>query len=244
MNEPKEINFMVGEDSLEGTIFYPEKLRIKNPAILFITGWTSNRARYIELAKLLNEIGYIVMTFDMRGHGTSAGDINTQTRQDFINDVLSAYDYLVDLNGVDNKDVSLVGSSFGSYLGAVLTSKRRVNRLVLRAPANYPDGDFDKSQSKHSGTVEILKWRYEHRDIKETISLRALHNFEGEVLVVESGADEIIPHQTIQNYIDSVKNKKRLTYIVMEGAPHSLTTQEFIGQYSQILYSWFEGNYN
>ena len=220
---PREVSFTVGKDRLKGTLFDPRLSKPKNPAILFIHGWTSNRGRYQKLAQKLSDLGYVVLTFDMRGHGNSDGNIELQTRNDFIDDVIASYDFLSQQEGVDPRKISVVGSSLGSYLAAVLAGKRRTYTLVLRAPANYPNEGFEKPQYKHSNDVEILKWRYKVSNPNDTISLRALNDFNGEVLIVESGNDEVIPPQTVKNYINAVKDKKKVHHIVMPGAPHSLS---------------------
>lgn len=240
MVKKREVNFQVDAERLDGTIFYPDQLKNKNPAILFITGWTSNRARYEEVASLLTQLGFICLTFDMRGHGTSEGNIQTQTRAEFLNDVKVAYDQLANLEEVDSKDINLVGSSFGSYLAAILPQHRRVHSLALRVPANYPDADFDNPQFETSDAIDKRRWRHDFRNPQDTISLKALHNFDGKVLIVESGKDEIIPAQTVANYLNAVKDKKKLTHIVMEAAPHSLNTLELGKKYNKILYDWLK----
>ncbi len=241
----EDVSFNVESQKLVGTIYYPQNLKSKNPAVLFIHGWTSNQNRYKELAERLNELGLVCLTFDMRGHGESDGDTNSQTRNDFIQDVVAAYDFLADLTEVEKQSISVIGSSLGAYLAAILTSLRPIKAIVLRAPANYPEEGFDQAQAKYSDEVEKLKWRHQIRKPEDTTSLRALHNFAGQVLVVESGNDEIIPHRTVQNYLDAVRDKQKLTHIVVEGAPHSFSElPKFQQQYAEILYKWFASTIN
>ena len=59
-----------------------------------------------------------------------------------MDDVLAAYDYLSSIDGVDSKNVSAVGSSFGGYLATILSAKRKVRNLALRVPADYPNEAF------------------------------------------------------------------------------------------------------
>src|SRR5882762_6141103 len=106
----QQISFTVDGQKLNGNLFYPENPKEKNPAILFIHGWTSEMKRSYEYAEALSKLGYICMLFDMRGHGISEGNIDEQTRQDFINDILAAYDYLIKCEKVDEENVSAVGS--------------------------------------------------------------------------------------------------------------------------------------
>lgn len=238
----QQISFMVDGQKLNGNLFYPENPKEKNPAILFIHGWTSEMKRSYEYAEALSELGYICMLFDMRGHGISEGNIDEQTRQDFINDILAAYDYLIKCEKVDEENVSAVGSSFGGYLVALLSSKRNLRNIVLRVPANYPDEGLNEKQILFSGdnNPEILRFRFLAMDKTRTFSLNALSEFSGNILIIESEKDNLVPHQTVENYVNAAKDKSKLRHILMKDAPHSIKEGRFKNEVKQILIDWFK----
>jgi len=70
----KKITFTVDGETLVGNILFPESLKSKNPALLFLHGWKSSQVRHLERAKELVALGFICMTVDMRSHGESDGD--------------------------------------------------------------------------------------------------------------------------------------------------------------------------
>jgi len=225
---------------LDGTIFYPPHKRGTYPAILFVHGWTSERKKSFQYAQSLADMGYVCLLFDMRGHGTSEGDISSFTSKDFLSDVLTAYDYLLTMKNVDRKNISVVGSSFGGYLAALLSGKRKVKNLVLRVPADYPNETFDKRKMLFGGDdPSVMKWRNQERQPMETYALEGLHNFSGSILLIESEKDDSISHQTILNYINAVKDKSQLTHILMKDAPHSMEEGKFKDEVEQILVKWF-----
>jgi pimeloyl-ACP methyl ester carboxylesterase len=41
------------------------------------------------------------------------------------------------------KKIIVIGGSFGGYMAALLANERRFETLVLRAPANYPEEEFE-----------------------------------------------------------------------------------------------------
>lgn len=236
----KEIEFTVGGLKLKGNLFYQEKVKEKNPAILFIHGWTSEKRRSFQYAEALIKLGYIVMVFDMRGHGVSEGDINTYTPKQFLKDCTSAYDLLSSIKGVDKENISIVGNSFGSYLGAILSSQRKTNNLVLRVPADYKKESFENLQIKNGGTNPgVMEWRNIPKESNETLALQAIHSFDGNILIIESEKDTLVPHVTIQNYINAVKNKSKLAHIIMKDAPHSIKPGPFKEEVTRILVNWF-----
>ena len=236
--QPVEITS--GGRTLAGNFFYPADRYDNLPVVLLIHGWASAKERYFGLAEKLSESGFVCLAFDLSGHGKSGGDINTLTREDFLNDVVAAYDFLGRGRGIDAKNITIVGSSWGAYLGALLTSERAVARIALRVPADYPNEGFDAPQILQSGErPKAIKWRAEPRQSDATRALHAIHQFTGGVLIVESGKDEIVPHQTIVNYMQAVADKRQLTHVVMENAPHSLSGHEnFIQEFEKILCGW------
>lgn len=236
----RKIEFSSCGKKLIGNVSYPKKLKELNPVILFIHGWTSQQNRHFYYMEELSKLEFICMSFDMRGHGVSEGELKYLSRADFLNDVIAACDYLLRVKNVDRSKINVVGSSFGSYLGSVLTSKRKVKSLVLRVPADYTNTGFDKPQLKQARDEDTFSWRSTSHKPRESLALKSVSEFDGDVLIVESGKDELVDHQTIKNYLDAVKDKNKLTYIVMKDAPHSINHNEkFKEKFKEILISWF-----
>jgi uncharacterized protein len=240
----EDILFEVDGLKLRGNIFYPENPKEKNPAILFVQGWTGNRKRSIQYAEALAKLGYICMLYDNRGHGESGGDIKIFTIKEFLDDVIAAYDYLSKIKGVDIENISAVGSSFGGYLVSLLSQKKDVKNLVLRVPADYSNTDFEKIKYVQDvkELAAIIEWRKIPKKANETYALNAINRFSGNVLIIESEYDDMVPHQTIQNYINAVVNKEKLTYVLMKDAPHSIKEGIFRDEVTRILVDWFKTN--
>lgn len=237
----KDIEFIVDGLKLKANLFYPGIIKDKNPGILFIHGWTSEKKRNFQYAEALIKLGYIVMVFDMRGHGISEGNINISTPKEFLKDCVTAYDYFSEVQGVDKENINIVGSSFGSYLGSILTSKRKVNNIVLRVPADYANETFEESKMGNAGeNPEVFKWRLIPKKYNETFALESLHKFSGNVLIIESEKDTVVPHPIIENYINAVKDKNKLKHVVIKGAPHSIKPGPFKDEITRILVEWFK----
>ncbi len=238
--EKNDLFFNSGILKIGATIFYPAHKKDKNPAILFVHGLTSKRERSFQYAKALSELGYVCLLFDMRGHGTSEGDINVFKLKEFLDDVIAAYDYLSDINIVDKKNISAIGSSFGGYLVAVLSRKRKIKNLALRFPADYPNEAFNKPKANFSSdNKEVMVFRNKARKPQESYALEALQEFEGNVLIIEAEKDDLISHQTILNYLNAVRNKNKISYVVMKDAPHSIREGKFRDDVEKILTEWF-----
>ena len=69
-------------------------------------------------------------------------------------------------------------------------------------------------------------------------ALGACADFRGDVLIVESERDTIIPHQTITNFREAFEGVRSLTYRVIAGADHALSERRWQEAYTTILLSW------
>lgn len=238
----KRLVVTAGENHLNASLFLPEVLRANNPTILFIHGWTSAKERSYQYATHLTSLGYISFLFDMRGHGGSEGDLNTATTKEFLDDTATVYDYVLTIKGVDKGNISVVGSSFGSYLAILLSAMRPIKRLALRVPADYANEFFNRSKMETTGitTPEVLEWRFKPKGVHETFALEAISKFNGDILIIESGKDTIVPHQTTQNYINAIQDKQKLTHKIIQNAPHSIKEGPFRDKVEDILVNWFQ----
>lgn len=237
MNE----SFFVNNKQLSGAIISPEVLKDKNPAILFIHGLTGHKESNLQYANCLAKLGYISFIFDLRGHGESEEDINIMTANNFMDDVLHAYDYFISKESVDKNNISVVGTSMGSYLATRLSSKRDVKNLVIRAPADYPNEVADEPVMDHGGdNPDTMTWRKRIKKYNGSFALESMHSFNGNVLVIESENDDLVPHETVENYITAAPDKTKLTYVLIKNTPHSIKEGKFRDEVEKILVSWFK----
>jgi len=239
----KKVELPVSGDKIVGHLFAPEETKVGVATFLFIHGWRSQQDRVDYLAEALTKDGHIVLTFDLRGHGVSGGNLEELSRKDFLDDVLVAYDFLVTIPSVDANNIVVVGSSFGAYLAVLLSAKRKVKALALRVPANYKDEGFTGSHYKTRGIDGGEEWRENVYEYNEVESLKCVHNFEGKVLIVESENDELVPQPVLQSYSNAISNKNNLTYHMMKDAPHSISRHpNFQKEYGDLVLNWIEKN--
>jgi len=228
------IEFSVSGLTLRGNLYIPDQPNSKPLALLFLHGWTGkpNDAAAVFLATH----GIASMTFSLSGHNDSDGDIAKQTRQKSLQEVLAAYDLL---RQHTKAGIVAIGNSYGGYLAALLSAERPLAAMSLRVPANYPDERSDEQQLNQRDT--IMDWRELALEFKATRSLKAIHDFTGAVQIIEAEFDEMVPHQTVQNYVSAVSNKAKLDFHLMKGWPHSIgNSQERAEQLQDILLHWLE----
>jgi pimeloyl-ACP methyl ester carboxylesterase len=229
------VDIVVDGEAIAGTLVSPGTLV---PGVLFVHGWGGSQQQYISRAREIAALGCISLTFDLRGHASTNAQRDTVSREDNLQDVVAAYDLLVSQPGVDTSSVAVVGSSYGGYLAAILTSLRPVRWLALRVPALYKDEDWDlpKSELRKEQNLEVYRRKPVHP--QESIALRACATFGGDALIVESEHDSTIPHQVIANYREALASAHSLTYRMIEGADHGLSNPRWQQAYTTVLVNW------
>jgi dienelactone hydrolase len=229
------IDIRVGEDQhIAGTLVAPGTMI---PGVLFVHGWGGSQEQYLARAREIAALGCVCLTFDLRGHAQMDAQHETVTREENLHDLVAAYDVLAARPGVDPSAIAVVGSSYGGYLAAILTSLRRVRWLGLRAPALYKDDDWalPKMQLKKP---ELAAYRRRAVSPRENRALAACIAFRGDVLIVESGHDDVVPHPAIANYMAAFENAHSVTYRVIEEADHGLSEESWQQAYTSLLVNW------
>ncbi len=225
----------VESEHILGTLIMPGTLI---PGVLFVHGWGGDQRQYVDRARELAGLGCVALTFDLRGHAQTKSRYETVSREESLRDVLAAYDFLAAQHNVDGDSIAVVGSSYGGYLAALLTALRPVKWLALRAPALYKDSDWKLPKYRLGSEQKLEVYRKQAVRPDESRALRACTAFTGDVLVVESERDAIIPHQVVVNYREACTSARSLTYRVIPGADHALTGDACQRAYTSVLVTW------
>jgi len=233
------VEIRVDGQTIRGRLYKPDG-EAKPLAVLLLHGWTG-RAND-DAAAVLVAHGYSVLTVHLRGHGDSDGDINTVTRQNGLDDAVAAYDFLA-AHVPTGAGIAVVGNSYGCYMAALLSHERKVAALSLRVPAAYQDGGFDRPKmGQGNGSGVVMEWRRTPHDWHGNRGFEAVHAFTGPIQILEAENDDVIPHQTVENYKVAAANPAQIEYHLMAGWPHSMGMDpERNRQFQELLLSWLDG---
>jgi pimeloyl-ACP methyl ester carboxylesterase len=224
-----ELTIPVGGRSLAGRMFLPTEAAADMPGLLFVHGFKSSQQGYTRRAEAAVEsLGCACLAVDLGGHGGSSGDLDRLTPLDHLADLRAAYDELARVPGVDDKRIGVCGASYGAYLSVLLAAQRAVRRLLLRAPALYDDSLLRTPWARPRGTRAGV-------DAGEVAA--ALRGFQGDVLVLESERDEVIPREVVSWYVNS---REGVAHEVLLGAGHALTAAED-DEFIATIVRFFEG---
>ncbi len=231
----KAVSITVDRDRhVDGTFLYPPS---PLPGVLFVHGWGGTQGHDLLRARAIAALGCICLTFDLRGHAEDEAQRHAITRADSLRDVVAAYDGMVASLSVDESEIAVIGSSYGGYLAALLTSMRPVRWLALRVPALYRDEGWETPKQQLDRS-DLATYRRGFVRADENRVLRACTAFEGEVLVAESEHDHLIPHTVVASYIAAFRRARSLTHRIIDGSDHGLTDPTCKQAYSDLLVNW------
>ncbi|WP_395942891.1 alpha/beta hydrolase family protein [Brevundimonas sp.] len=234
MTASNRLNLEVGDAILEGTILTPARLI---PGVLFVHGWGGSQEQDMRRAEDIAQMGCVCFTFDLRGHAKTEPQRMAVARDDGLADVLAAYDFLASQPMVDKNAIAVVGASYGGYLATLLTAQRPVHWLALRVPALYPDTEW-KTPKALLDRKKIAQFRNRFRGFRKNRSLEACAKFKGDVLIVESEYDTVVPHPTIASFIAAFTSANSLSYRIIKGGDHALRDEAVRKSYHDLLVTW------
>jgi dipeptidyl aminopeptidase/acylaminoacyl peptidase len=127
---PTPIQFYSEGHRLVGDLYLPADLKPgqKRAGIVLCHGYTGVKDLYLpDNARILNEAGYVVLTFDYKGWGESEGTRNRLAPYSRVADVQAAITFLQLQTNVDPERIGIYGTSYG---GATVTWVGAVDRRV------------------------------------------------------------------------------------------------------------------
>ena len=231
----EKVEIAVDGEEIAATLLVPATTV---PGVLFVHGWGDSQEQDIARAREAAGLGCVCLTFDLRGHARTSAKRKAVTREDNLRDLVAAYDLFAGQRGVDAASMAVVGISYGGYLAALLTEVRPVRWLALRAPALYKDEGWDLPKLELNRDPDLPRYRRTSLGWEANRVLRACAAFRGDVLIVESERDEIIPRQVVKNYVSAFVRPRSITARMIEEADHALSEERWQRAYTSLLVNW------
>lgn len=171
-------------------------------------GGTMNNTLVLAMARALASRGVIALRFNFRGVGGSGGEHDNGRAERA--DVAGALDWLSGQPGVDPRRVSLVGYSFGAWVGLSLAENdtRPAATAAVGLAAWHYDSEFYQGRARFG--LDIEPWQFR---------LDFLQEYTRPKLFIAGEHDPIAPPAAVRRLVDRVPEPKTLH--VVRGADHS-----------------------
>jgi uncharacterized protein len=212
--------------------------------LLMLPGFTSSRARQKDfVSAVVKQTGMSAIVIDYSGHGDSPFELkDTRPAQHFL-EVICAFDWVKEK--CPDAEISVAGSSYGSFLATQLTKYREFAKLVLRAPAIYrPNEFYDLWSVRFSDEEGYRKAMDAYRRHAEALAKHPLlaraSNFRGKTLVVVHENDELVPSETTNAYISAFDADSFVAKDFTHSVSDSPINQQQLDEYQSHIADWLK----
>ena len=232
----EKIKFKSGDNLLTGYLFKYQNTN-KNKIIIFAHGYGNGFHRYLELVDFFASNGYQVFTYDATSFDESEGSGINGFPQGVV-DLSHAIKYIKDNRGYKEKDIILVGHSWGAYsVGAVLNVYPHIYKIVSFAGFNYAVDLVKEHGYQWAGDkiFEQIPYMEEHEKkyFKEYGEYKVIDGVKGSAtkcFFIHSEDDDVVLFNIgLGLYEKELKNNPRVKFRKLNGRGH-------------ICYNTIEGN--
>lgn len=207
-----------------------------SPGLLVLPGWNDDgRQQYDALKADLQRDGWHCRRAFLPDSSWPPGQRHQISREDALRQTLD--DWFALTSGPQVGPVAVLGFSFGAYIGAYLAVARPVELLVLRSPALYPDEDWWVPKDELDKR-DMAAYRRTVHGPAGNGALAACARFGGDVLLVDSECDQVIPPPVIRSYEAAFRQARSVTRHTLAGADHQLTDPAWQAAYRAVAAAW------
>lgn len=169
------------------------------PTIILVHGWGRNLSRMLQYIGHLHPLGYNLLAFDARNHGSSSPEKHP-TVGTFSEDALAIINYVTQSSLVSSCEFGIIGLSIGG--GAAInaaSSNHQVKSVItvgaLSHPVEVMNMEFQKR--KIPGVIPKFLFRYiKFRfgiDFNKIAPVNNIHNVDADILLVHGDKDVTVP---------------------------------------------------
>ncbi|MCF6278096.1 MAG: alpha/beta hydrolase [Anaerolineales bacterium] len=193
------------------------------PTLILIHGWSRNVERMLPYIRKLHPLGYNLLVFDARNHGSSS-PTPRPTVGTFTEDILAAVDYLVSGEKVTSPEIGLVGLSIGG--GASIAAAGRDKRIqaavtvgALSHPIKVMRAQFEERhvpQFVGSFLFGFMRLRY-GLDFNKIAPVNLMPNANAKILLIHGANDKTIALDQAQDLLAANTGKAQLWIVPEKG---------------------------
>ena len=223
---------------ISGIFSYTETVD-KMPAVILCHGTGAQKNEvgdlFVILAEKLLQRGIASIRIDYAGCGDSKADQRELTFLGEVEDTKKAYQYICDLDCVDQKNIGILGFSQGARVVAELLKEMQEFTCVASWSGACQNGrgvfegwfqEYYQEAEEHGYARIPMGWRDDlllskqwFDEIENTTPMDGLKKYTGPVLAVAGAADEIVPCSHTKEIMAEGTNEQS-KMLILPGADH------------------------
>jgi dipeptidyl aminopeptidase/acylaminoacyl peptidase len=188
----------------------------RRPALVLVHGWGRNAERMLPYVAILRSMGYHLLAFDARHHGTSDRDGHASMKK-FSEDIRAAIEFVIDQPGVDPGRLGVLGLSIGgsAAIHAAAHDPRIRAVVTVGAFANPREAMLEMGFGKKllapamPLTFRFMEWRVGAR-FDDLAPERQIARIAGRVLIIHGQQDAFVPVSNAHRLVRAAPNHAEL----------------------------------
>lgn len=229
--EQKAIQFLNKKgEKLWGVLTVPSA-KGKVPVVIMCPGFgqTKSQRKFVELGRALAKNDIASFRFDFSGQGDSQGDFAKLGIKNQVEDLIAAYETVIQNKKIDITRIVILGHSLGALIAVLFQAKyKKAKSLILLSPALHQkelvkEWYLPKQLVlwQKQGYLDTSKGRLGLRYLKEAFSRNwseIISQVDVPVLFVHGKDDEDVPLKYTEDLFKKSGGKKKLA--VVKGSDH------------------------
>jgi dipeptidyl aminopeptidase/acylaminoacyl peptidase len=214
-----------------------------SPVIILVHGWNRNVERMLPYIKRLHPIGYHLLAFDSRNHGSSDTD-GYSSMLKFAEDIMAAIDFLKGQPCVDHNRIGVTGLSIGGAASIYAAAKdHRIKSVITVGAFTHPldimKPEFEKRHIPYFPIVWAFLKYVELRigaSFRDIAPINNINNARAQMLLIHGDADITVPVEQAER-LKNAGNPKNIQLWIVPGKGHSNCNHhpEFWGRVEMFL---------
>lgn len=205
--------------------------------LLVLPGFTSSKKNYQELVySIVEKTGTSALVIDYSGHGESPFDIQNITISENFSEVVRAYDWIKEK--YPERVINVMGTSYGGFFAAKLTSVREIRKMILRVPANYDPKDLYTPWRKLDREQIRNEYRVDSNNFNNHPVLAEATHFSGDAYVLTHELDNVCPKTSTDPFIAAFNAETWEAKGFVHGFGKSNATAEQLEEYQNKIAEW------
>ncbi len=249
--------FKAQGEQVVGMLHVPAKAKGRCPGIVFFHGFTGTKVEahrmFVKMARTLTGAGFVVLRFDFRGCGDSAGDFSTLTVARELADARAALKFLRARREVDAKRVGVLGLSMGGLVAAMMLGEDPgIRAAALWAPVanlkeqiNRKATPESRKQLREMGCVDYGGQALGQAFFQDVAHdpVKAVRKTRAAVLLAHGSEDETVPVEASDAYEKALRKAKRaVVKHIIRGANHTFAALPWETEVIGVTLDWFRCN--
>ena len=186
----------------------PASTAAEPSTVLYLHGNDGNLARELGRLRLLHDHGFAVFAIDYRGYGRSSGPFPSEAR--VYDDAVSAWNYLVGVQGIEPRRIVIYGHSLGAAVAAELALRRGAACTVVLESSFTSMRDMAHLEYPWIPVDLLLD---QHFDVLDKIG-----RLKVPIVLVHGSADREVPSMMSERLYAAAHAPKRL--VLVDGGSH------------------------